>query len=91
MKVGTEKKRYEWLSLILGQPSDWILTEEGLTLPLRVNVTEQTSAPPWAFTKVFTHLFETASQILILPSRLPEAYTLQSGEYLKYIYKNQLY
>jgi len=39
-----------------------------VTFALRENVTEQTGAPSWARSNVFTHLLLTPSQIFMLPS-----------------------
>lgn len=43
------------------------------TLAFRVKVTEHTSAPSWALSNVLMQRPLTASQILMVPSRLPEA------------------
>lgn len=52
------------------------------TFPFLENVTEHTWPPSCAFSKVLTHLLDTASHSLIDPSRLEETKYLALGSYL---------
>lgn len=56
-----------------------------LTLPLRVKTTEQTSAPSWALSNVLMHRPLIASHILIVPSKLPVAYSFAFDAYLTHV------
>lgn len=52
-----------------------------LTLPFRVKTTEHTSAPSCALSNVLMQRPLIASQILIVPSKLPVEYSLAFGAY----------
>lgn len=54
-------------------------------LPLRVKLTEHTSALSCALSNVFMHRLLIASQILIVPSKLPLAYNFAFDAYFTHV------